>query len=347
MCCGRYQMLIGREKPNNAMSTELLTEETVIPYLIDKKIVNQDENPEVEVLTGGVSNVVLAITTGSKKLVLKQALAELKVAEKWEADQRRAIVEANAISLFHQLSPKQVPKLVFLDPDRFILILERVPVGSTVWKTDLLSGVINPDIAAELGQTLASWHNFGVGDQKARSQFLEDTLFEQLRIDPFYRFVAAKNPYLQPTISQLISELEGDQTTIVHGDFSPKNMMVGMDDQVYVLDFEVTHVGNPVFDVAFLLAHLLCKFYRTDVAIEAELLKSCAHQYVEHYSQLRAIAPSFGLHTALIALARVEGKSPVNYLDPQKQAQLVVHTKDLLLSGRNIEIEELFSKEQS
>ena len=104
------------------MSTELLTEETVIPYLIDKKIVNRDENPEVEVLTGGVSNVVLAITTDSKKLVLKQALAELKVAEKWEADQRRAIVEANAISLFHQLSPKQVPKLVFLDPDRFILI---------------------------------------------------------------------------------------------------------------------------------------------------------------------------------------------------------------------------------
>ena len=113
------------------MSTELLTEETVIPYLLAKGIVTESDHPEVEILTGGVSNVVLAISTSTQKLVLKQALAELKVAEKWEADQRRAIVEANAISLFHRLSPQQVPNLVFLDSERFILILERVPLGST------------------------------------------------------------------------------------------------------------------------------------------------------------------------------------------------------------------------
>ncbi len=114
------------------MSTELLTEDTVLSYLIEKGIITAKDQAEVEVLTGGVSNVVLAITTAEKKLVLKQALAELKVAEKWEADQRRAIVEANAIALFHRLSPDQVPNLVFLDPERFILILDRVPVGSTV-----------------------------------------------------------------------------------------------------------------------------------------------------------------------------------------------------------------------
>ena len=271
------------------MSTELLTEETVIPYLLAKGIVAESDRPEVEILTGGVSNVVLAISTSTQKLVLKQALAELKVAEKWEADQRRAIVEANAISLFHRLSPQQVPNLVFLDSERFILILERVPLGGTVWKTDLLSGVINPDVAAELGRTLAIWHNYGVEYNDAREQFMEDTLFEQLRIDPFYRFVATKNPAIQGAINALIAELEGDTTTIVHGDFSPKNMMVGKDDQVYVLDFEVTHVGNPVFDVAFLLAHLLCKFYRTDVEIEAKLLKACAQQYVTEYSKLRPI----------------------------------------------------------
>ena len=173
------------------MSTELLTEDTVVSYLIDKGIISTADKAEVEVLTGGVSNVVLAITTSDKKLVLKQALAELKVAEKWEADQRRAIVEANAIALFHKLSPYQVPNLVFLDPERFILILDRVPVGSTVWKTDLLDGVINPDVAGVLGKTLAQWHNFGQTNKEARLQFMEDSLFEQLRVDPFYRFVAA------------------------------------------------------------------------------------------------------------------------------------------------------------
>ena len=326
------------------MSTELLTADTVLSYLIQKKIISASDQAEVEVLTGGVSNVVLAITTKNQKMVLKQALAELMVAQKWEADQRRAIVEANAIALFHKLSPDQVPNLVFLDPERFILILDRVPVGSTVWKSDLLDGVINPDIAEVLGTTLAQWHNFGEKDKEARLQFMEDSLFEQLRIDPFYRFVAAKNEALKPVITKLINELEGDKTTIVHGDFSPKNIMVGMDDQVYILDFEVTHVGNPVFDLAFLLAHLLCKKFRTDEPLEEKLLGASAERFINAYEVIRPIDSSLSLHTALIALARVEGKSPVNYLDSNKQSALVSYTKDILGKGEEISIVDLFQR---
>lgn len=326
------------------MSTDLLTQETVVPYLIEKGVIAATEQAEVEVLTGGVSNTVLAITTPDKKLVLKQALAELKVAEKWEADQRRAIVEANAIALFHKLSPDQVPNLIFLDPERFILILERVPVGSTVWKTDLLNGVINPDIAGVLGKTLAQWHNFGETNKEARLQFIEDSLFEQLRVDPFYRFVAAKNELLKPIIGKLIAELEGDKTTIVHGDFSPKNIMVGMDEQVYILDFEVTHVGNPVFDLAFLLAHLLCKLFRTNEPLEEKMLIASEQRFISSYEEIRSISKSLSLHTALIALARVEGKSPVNYLDSAQQEKLVKYAKGILSAGKEIPIKKLFEE---
>jgi len=234
--------------------------------------------------------------------------------------------------------------LVFLDPERFILILDRVPVGSTVWKSDLLDGVINPDVAAVLGTTLANWHNYGEKNKEARLQFMEDSLFEQLRIDPFYRFVAAKNEALKPVIGKLIKELEGDKSTIVHGDFSPKNIMVGMDDQVYIVDFEVTHVGNPVFDLAFLLAHLLCKKFRTDEQLEKKLLGAAAERFFTAYEVIRPIASSLCLHTALIALARVEGKSPVNYLDSSKQSALVSFTKDILGKGDEISILELFQR---
>ena len=96
------------------MSVELLNQDTVVEYLISKKVITQSDTAEVEVLTGGVSNVVLAITTPTQKLVLKQALAELAVSEKWEADQRRAIVEADAISLFNKLSPDQVQLLIVI-----------------------------------------------------------------------------------------------------------------------------------------------------------------------------------------------------------------------------------------
>jgi 5-methylthioribose kinase len=324
------------------VSVELLDETTVIDYLISKGVIGADELAEVEVLTGGVSNVVLAITTPNKKLVLKQALAELKVSEKWEADQRRAIVEANAIELFHQLSPAQVPKLVFLDSERFILILERVPVGSTVWKSDLLAGVINPDIGAKLGKTLATWHNFGEKNPEAKIKFMEDSLFEQLRIDPFYRFVAAKNPQLEVAIRKLINELEGDKTTIVHGDFSPKNIMASMNDDIYILDFEVTHVGNPVFDLAFLIAHLLCKFFRAEERLQAKLLANTAATFTREYQKLRPIDPSLAKHAALIALARVEGKSTVNYLSESQQKKLQTFTKSILAASSHTTVEGLF-----
>ena len=324
------------------MSVELLNQDTVVEYLISKKVIKNEDNPQVEVLTGGVSNVVLAITTASQKLVLKQALAELAVSEKWVADQRRAIVEADAIELFNRLSPTQVPKLVFLDPERFILVLERVPVGSTVWKSDLLAGVINPDIGLKLGATLASWHNYGEKNAEVKIKFMEDSLFEQLRIDPFYRFVAAKNPQIEVSIRKLINELEGDKTTVVHGDFSPKNIMVATNDDVYILDFEVTHVGNPVFDLAFLIAHLLCKFFRTDDRLHAKLLANTAISFVEEYQGVRRISPTLTKHASLIALARVEGKSPVNYLSAGAQHKLQTFTKAILANNGNLSVTELF-----
>jgi 5-methylthioribose kinase len=324
------------------VSVELLNPSTVVEYLTSKNVIQKNDNPQVEVLTGGVSNVVIAITTANQKLVLKQALAELAVSEKWEADQRRAIVEANAIELFNKLTPNQVPKLIFLDPDRFILVLERVPVGSTVWKSDLLAGVINPDIGLKLGATLASWHNYGEKSAEAKLKFMEDSLFEQLRIDPFYRFVATKNPQIEVPIRKLINELEGDKTTVVHGDFSPKNIMVATNDDIYILDFEVTHVGNPVFDLAFLTAHLLCKFFRTDDRLHAKLLANTAISFMKEYQTLRRISPSVTRHAALIALARVEGKSPVNYLSTDAQQKLQVFTKDVLASSENPSVSELF-----
>jgi len=324
------------------VSVELLNPSTVVEYLTSKNVIQKSDNPQVEVLTGGVSNVVIAITTANQKLVLKQALAELAVSEKWEADQRRAIVEANAIELFNKLTPNQVPKLIFLDPDRFILVLERVPVGSTVWKSDLLAGVINPDIGLKLGATLASWHNYGEKSAEAKIKFMEDSLFEQLRIDPFYRFVATKNPQIEVPIRKLINELEGDKTTVVHGDFSPKNIMVATNDDIYILDFEVTHVGNPVFDLAFLTAHLLCKFFRTEDRLHAKLLANTAISFMKEYQTLRRISPSVTRHAALIALARVEGKSPVNYLSTDAQQKLQVFTKDVLASSENPSVSELF-----
>jgi 5-methylthioribose kinase len=321
---------------------ELLTEETVIDYLKDKSLFAQDEEIRVEILTGGVSNTVLAISTTNRHLVLKQALPALKVAELWEADPRRAIVEADALDLFHSLNPEIVPKLVFVDPIRFVVIMERVPLSSRVWKSDLLEGIYRPQVAHILGKTLSQWHNYGASNPVARKKFMEDTLFDQLRIDPFYRFVAAKNAKLQDSIQHLIAELESDKSTIVHGDFSPKNFMVTEDDHVYILDFEVMHVGNPVFDLAFILAHLLCKFFHAPNAKEAAELSNIAKTFLNAYQEQTEISASLVLHTALIALARVEGKSPVNYLSTSEQEKIQLLTKKVLFDQETPNVLTLF-----
>jgi 5-methylthioribose kinase len=321
---------------------ELLTEETVVDYLIDKGLFAQDQDIKVEILTGGVSNTVLAISTTTKQLVLKQALPALKVAELWEADPRRAIVEADALELFHSLNPEIVPKLVFVDPIQFVVIMERVPLSSRVWKSDLLEGIYRPHVAQTLGKTLSQWHNYGAVNLDSHKKFMEDTLFDQLRIDPFYRFVAAKNIDLQDSIHRLIVDLESDKSTIVHGDFSPKNFMVTEDDHVYVLDFEVMHVGNPVFDLAYIMAHLLCKFFHAPNAQEAAELSNIAKTFLNAYQEQTEISPSLVLHTALIALARVEGKSPVNYLSPTEQEKIQLLTKKVLLDQKTVDAMSLF-----
>ncbi len=312
------------------MAKELLNESTVVAYLVKRGIISG--SAQVEELTGGVSNVVLGIKSGDKDLVLKQALPQLKVAAVWKADQRRAIVEANGMKLLHSITPESVPDLIDLDPDEFTLTMDRLPRECTVWKTDLLEGVIKPSIGEDLGRILATWHNFGASSKEALDAYMEDSLFDQLRVTPFYRAVAKVNPALDNRIQELITEISTMKITLVHGDFSPKNIMITGADKPIVLDFEVMHTGNPVFDLGFVSAHLLCKFLRTEDSTQRALLRETAIAFINSYAKTCSIPVSTSLphHVAVIALARVEGVSPVNYLDEAAKARVQSVTKSAI-----------------
>ena len=314
----------------------LLNEVTVIPYLKERGVISGEA--VVEELTGGVSNVVLGIKTADKDLVLKQALPQLKVAREWLADQRRAIVEADAMRLFHSLTPDAVPAIIDNDPKEFTLTMERLPRDCVNWKEEMLAGRANPIIGSRLGQILATWHNFGAKNEDVRQKFMEDSLFEQLRITPFYRAVAKLNPDLN-IIPLLIKENETIKTTLVHGDFSPKNIMVTPDFHPIVLDFEVEHTGNPVFDLAFVLAHLLCKYLKLGLPEIAQSAIDFLKSYEEHCEL--EVAPSLAHHVSLIALARVEGVSPSSYLNERDQELITSLTKRILKQS-SAKVSELF-----
>ena len=324
------------------MEKELLNETTVVAYLTNRGIISGPA--EVEELTGGVSNVVLAVKAGTIDLVLKQALPQLKVAAVWKADQRRAIVEANGMKLLHSITPTSVPELIDFDPEDFTLTMERLPRECTVWKSDLLSGVIKPSIGEDLGRILATWHNFGADSKESRDAYMEDSLFDQLRVTPFYRAVAKVNPALDARIQELITEISTLKITLVHGDFSPKNIMITGVNRPIVLDFEVMHTGNPVFDLGFVSAHLLCKYLRTEDPAHKNPLRETALAFIDSYARTCNIevAKSLPHHVAVIALARVEGVSPVNYLDEAGKARVQSVTK-AALANPQITFEGLFA----
>ncbi len=329
---------------NGHMSVELLTEVTVIPYLKSRGLIDLDSHPEVEILTGGVSNIVFAVQQGAHDIVLKQALPELKVQTLWVADQRRAIVEAIATEAYQRLTPDHVLDLIDFDPDLFTLVVQRAPRNCTNWRDDLLAGNIQIPIASQLGEILGIWHRESAKDEKLKEKFAEDSLFNQLRINPFYRAIAEVHEVIRPRMAQLIDALQHDKSALVHGDFSPKNILVENDAQAIVLDFEVAHTGNPIFDLAFLMGHLLCKFFYYDEAGQREKAYDAARSFLESYEKVygEEVSPTLTWHIASIALARVDGVSRVHYLTPQAQIDLRTHMLALLTSQTPPTLRELF-----
>ncbi len=324
---------------------DLLDEKSVIEYVKSRGIFPASAVILVEVLTGGISNVVLGLEADGVDLVLKQALPELKVASIWKADQRRAIVEADALQVFRNITPNNVPKLIDSDPEHFTLVLQRASRDVTNWKEDLLRGAINPKVAGELGRILGLWHKHTANSLGVLNDFEEDLLFEQLRITPFYRAIANEHAVIVHRIEALILELESDKSCLVHGDFSPKNILVTSSHEPIILDFEVAHAGNPVFDLAFLLGHLLVKFENAQSPAIQSKLAHCASAFLTQYQDaFRAPSPNLSWHVAAIALARVDGVSTVSYLSLEAQENLRNTCLGILESEDAPSIAQIFSE---
>ncbi len=291
----------------------LLSVATVGGYLVARGIFDTVGAIEVHELGGGVSNVVFAARQDRNRVVVKQALARLRVSEEWFAQRERAVTEGDAILLAGQLAPGSVPELLDLDAGACALTISEAPPGWVSWKEKLLYGNADPRIAQRLGELLATWHT-GTLQSSAASAFGKPQAFEELRVDPYYRTVAKRRPELRDAIDRYVQEMEATRECLVHGDYSPKNVLVG--DGLWVIDFEVAHRGDPSFDLAFMLSHLMLK--RLHLPQASSELGLCAEAFWSAYE--RACAPlipkpSYVLgHVGCLMVARVDGKSPVDYL---------------------------------
>ena len=322
---------------------DTLDEDSVRDYLSSRGL---DPAPGaiVQPLGGGVSNIVLAVGEGPGAVVVKQALARLRVADHWPAPRDRAIAEAEALDLVGALTPGAAPAVLDRDPDRSTLVVERAPARWEDWKSVLLAGTIDKGVAVRLGSLLAQWHGATWQGNGLSARLRRTERFEALRVDPYYRTVARRRPETAAAVLGHASEMMGRQLCLVHGDFSPKNVLVGPGLDFWVIDFEVAHFGDPVFDLAFLLCHLMLKSVHRPAWAAA--YDACAVEFGRTYAAgvQAELAPTWAYvlgHVGCLMLARVDGKSPAEYLTADERAQ-VKRFGDLLLSAPPGKLEDVF-----
>lgn len=307
-------------------------------------------------LSGGVSNTVMLVQIADQPapIIVKQALPQLKVKEEWLCDVGRVWREVEVLRTCTELlaqpwnsgsaSPSivaETPKLLGEDRESHGYAMTAAPIPHSTWKQELLAGKVSVETAEACGVLLARLHG-GSWHRKDLAVSLEDRqYFDLLRLDPYYRFMArSRHPELAPQLTSLVEECWSQRHCLVHGDFSPKNLLVA-GQKLWLIDFEVGHYGDPAFDLGFFGTHLLLKTLWSGVrgAEYAALIRGFWAAYTNTLGQLhqQGIGPSaeevaqVGIrasrHFVACCLARVDGKSPVDYLNAEQQQRV----RDLMM----------------
>ena len=320
-------------------------------------------------LGGGVSNIVVCVAGAGVPdgaVVVKQSLPQLRVAQEWRADRSRIHREwASLRYLAGILPPDAIPQVIDQDDDNFIYVMTAAPPDGVNWKDALLAGNINAAVAGQVGRLLGRMHRATAltdgNIPEPLRPFADQRSFVQLRIDPYHRATAAAHPDLAADITAAADQMLGQPLAMVHGDYSPKNVIVAgaardaadksdavdsadnsddaNDAAVMLLDFEVVHLGHPAFDLAFMLNHLTLKaLHRPEWAAQYNRAAAAFWSaYAATASPPPALAASLERDTirqlGVLLLARVDGKSPVEYITADAAKARVRRLARAILSG--------------
>ncbi len=281
-------------------------------------IVGTDTPTSFVPLSGGVSSDIYRVDLPSRVICLKRALSKLRVAADWRAPVERSRYEVEWMRVAGAVVPSAVPEVLGADAATGTFAMAYLPPEThPIWKSQLLAGAVVPEVAAAVGGVLGRIHAATADRPDLAARFPTDAIFDAIRLEPYLVATARVHADLAPRLHALVETTRTTKRALVHGDFSPKNLLIGPAGPV-ILDAECAWYGDPAFDAAFVLNHLLLKGARRPAwrvryvaAFDALAAAWLAHATWEPRAALAARTAA--LLPALM-LARIDGKSPVEYL---------------------------------
>ncbi|MBA3810403.1 MAG: phosphotransferase [Caulobacteraceae bacterium] len=278
-------------------------------------------------LSGGVSGHVWRVELERGAICVKRALAKLDVADDWRAPVGRCLYEYRWFETARGVVPGSAPRPLAVDADRGFLAMEFLPPEDfPLWKAKLLSGRVDIADARAVGARLGAIHAATAGRREIAERFASDDCFHALRLEPYLLATAARRPGVAAPLRALVEHTAKTRLALVHGDVSPKNILLGPGGPVF-LDAETAWWGDPAFDLAFCLNHLLLKALVVPGAAEplaasfAALAR--AHLARVNWEPAEALEARAAALLPGLMLARIDGKSPVEYLTAENQKDFV------------------------
>lgn len=277
-----------------------------------------DALPAFKALAGGVSSDIWWVDLPDGPVCIKRALAKLRVEMDWRAPVERNAYEVAWMQVARTIEPDAAPEILAHDTGSGLFAMPYLdPAKHRLWKEELRQGRADPAVAAEVGRRIGHIHSATAGRADIAQQFPTDEIFHAIRLEPYLEATAARQPDLREVLFGVSRRTATEKRTLVHGDVSPKNILIGPKGPVF-LDAECAWYGDPVFDIAFCLNHMLLKslwnieararFHACFEAMAATWLEQ-----VDWESRDEAEARAASLLPGLF-LGRVDGKSPAEYV---------------------------------
>ena len=304
------------------------------------------ETASVTPLSGGVSCDVYLVVLPGRRLCVKRALPRLRVAADWRAPVERAHNEVLWLRYAASVLPGSVPTVLGEDNEQNAFAMTFLdPEHHPVWKTLMLSGTVEPEFAAAVGRALAIFHGASAGNSQIADRFGTQKLFFALRLDPYLLHAARAHPDCAPAIEALAGSIGRSRIALMHGDVSPKNILRGPEGPVF-LDAETAAFGDPAFDVAFCLNHLLLKslFLPGQAGLLQQSWLAFRDAYLAgvRWEPREALALRTARTLGALLLARIDGKSPVEYLAEEGDRDFVREAARSYLGQSVLTLDELF-----